>query len=176
SARCDAKLLEHEIEASDHLGDRMLDLQAGVHLDEVELAILVEELDGARAAILEFLHRVGDRRADLLPLLGIEGRRGRLLENLLVAALEGAVTLPEVDGIAPTVAEDLDLDVPRMCEILLDIDAVVAERGLCLRACRSEGDLEILLRTGGLHAAPAPARRGPDEYRKAHGLGDTQRR
>jgi hypothetical protein len=29
----------------------MLDLDAGVHLDEVELAVLVEELDGADAEI-----------------------------------------------------------------------------------------------------------------------------
>ena len=33
------------------LGDRVLDLQAGVHLDEVELAVLVEELDSAGAGV-----------------------------------------------------------------------------------------------------------------------------
>ena len=49
----DADLPGDEIEASDHLGDRMLDLQAGVHFEKVEVAILVEEkLDRAGADIV----------------------------------------------------------------------------------------------------------------------------
>jgi hypothetical protein len=47
----DADLLAHQVDAGDHLGDRMLDLQARVHLDEVELAVLVQELDRAGAAV-----------------------------------------------------------------------------------------------------------------------------
>jgi hypothetical protein len=35
------------------LGDRVLDLHAGVHLDEVELAVLVEELEGAGVAVAD---------------------------------------------------------------------------------------------------------------------------
>ncbi len=47
----------------------MLHLDARVHLDEVELAILVEKLDRARATILDGLHGLGDRltRAHVLP-------------------------------------------------------------------------------------------------------------
>ena len=56
----DADLLEHEVDVGDHLGHRMLDLDAGVHLDEIELAVLVEELDGADAEIFELAHRLGD--------------------------------------------------------------------------------------------------------------------
>jgi hypothetical protein len=49
---------------------------------------------------------------------------------------------PRWNGVALAVAEHLDLDVARLGEILLDVDAVVAERGLglggaCLQApCR----------------------------------------
>ena len=120
----------------------MLDLQARVHLDEVELAVLVEELDRAGAAIVELLH--GAWRtivADLLALLGVEGRRGRLLPDLLVPALQRAVALAEMDGVALAVAEHLDLDVAGLAEILLDIDAVVAEGGLGLAARGLEGDV-----------------------------------
>ena len=60
----DADLLVHEVDAGDRLGDRMLDLQAGVHLDEVELAVLVEELDGAGAGIAELGDGVGADLAD----------------------------------------------------------------------------------------------------------------
>ena len=56
----DADLLAHQVDAGDHLGDRMLDLQAGVHLDEVELAVFPQELDRARAAIAHVGHRLGD--------------------------------------------------------------------------------------------------------------------
>ena len=59
----DADLLAHEVDAGDHLGHRMLDLEPGVHLDEVEFAILVEELDRAGAAIAHVGHRLGDDAA-----------------------------------------------------------------------------------------------------------------
>ena len=62
----DADLLQHEVDVGDHLGDGMLDLDAGVHLDEVELAVLVEELDGADAEIFHLLHRLGHGQPDLL--------------------------------------------------------------------------------------------------------------
>jgi hypothetical protein len=61
-------LLGDEIDAGDHLGDRMLDLDAGVHLDEVELAVLEEELEGAGAAVADALAGLDADRADLLAL------------------------------------------------------------------------------------------------------------
>src|ERR1700740_2558608 len=48
--RGDEQLRLHEVDAGDELGDRMLDLDTGIHLDEVELSVLVEELHGAGAA------------------------------------------------------------------------------------------------------------------------------
>src|SRR2546427_9530196 len=46
----DADLLLHEVEVRAHLGDRVLDLDAGVHLHEIERPVFVEqELDRAGA-------------------------------------------------------------------------------------------------------------------------------
>ena len=45
----DADLLLDDVDAGDELGDRVLDLHPRVHLDEVELVVLVEELEGAGA-------------------------------------------------------------------------------------------------------------------------------
>ena len=101
----DADLLEHEVDAGDGLGHRMLDLQARVHLDEVELAVLVEELDRAGAAVLDLAHGLGDRLADLLARSSVERGRGGFLQDLLVAPLQRAVALAEVDGVALAVAE-----------------------------------------------------------------------
>ena len=144
----DADLLVNQVDAGDHLGDRMLHLDAGVHLDEIELAVLVEELDRSGAGILQLLHRLRDDAADALAHLGIEGRGGTLLPDLLVAALERAIALAEMDRIAPAVAENLDLDMARLFEVLLDIDRIVAEGGLGFRLCGGERMGEVALPCG----------------------------
>ena len=56
----DADLFQHQVDIGDRLGHRVLDLDAGVHLDEVEAAILEQELDGAGAQIFQFAHRFCD--------------------------------------------------------------------------------------------------------------------
>ncbi len=66
--------------------------------------------------------------------LDVEGRGAGLLPDLLVAALQRAVALAQMHGVALAVAEHLDLDVARAGEILLEIDGVVAEGGLGLGA------------------------------------------
>ena len=47
----DPQLLGDEVELGDLLGDAVLHLEAGVHLQEPELAVLVEALDGARVHV-----------------------------------------------------------------------------------------------------------------------------
>ena len=64
----------------------------------------------------------------------VERGGGALLPDLLVAALQRAVALAEMDGLALAVAEHLNLDVTRLFEIFLEIDGVVAERRLGLGA------------------------------------------
>ena len=126
----DVELPRDEIDAVDHLGDRVLDLQARVHLEEVEAAVGAEqELARAGADVVDRA-RGGDRgRAHPRAQLGGDDRRRRLLDHLLVAALDRAVALAEVDDVAVRVAEHLDLDVARPLDRLLEVDGAVAERG-----------------------------------------------
>src|SRR5204863_6140225 len=105
----------------------MLYLQAGVHLDEEELAVLVEELDGPGAAVADLLHGLGDGGADLLARFGVEGGRRRLLHDFLVPALQRAVALAQVDGVALAVTERLHLHVAGPGNVVLGVDAVFAE-------------------------------------------------
>ena len=63
-ARGDADLLLHDVDAGDHLGHRVLDLHARVHLDEVELVVLVQELERARAAVVDLAAGLGAALAD----------------------------------------------------------------------------------------------------------------
>jgi hypothetical protein len=117
----DAQLPLDEVEAGDHLGHRMLDLQPGVHLHEIEPAVRRDdELDGARAHIAD-----AQRGVDCGLSYGRAARLGharcrRLLEDLLVAPLHGAIPLAEMDGVAMGVGEHLHLDVARAQDAALD--------------------------------------------------------
>src|SRR5688572_27099762 len=105
----------------------MLDLHARVHLDEVELTVLIEELERARAAIADVAAGGDAAVTDHLALLGVDARRWRFLDHLLVAPLQRTVALAEVDDVAVMVREHLDLDVARFLEELLHVDLAVAE-------------------------------------------------
>ena len=51
----------------------MLHLKPGVHLDEEEFAILVEEFDGSDTLIAELLHGLRHAGADFIALVGVQG-------------------------------------------------------------------------------------------------------
>src|SRR5829696_1439647 len=87
----DADLPLDEVDAGHDLGDGVLHLQAGVHLQEEELAVLVDELDGAGVVVTDGLGGLdGGRTHGVLDAVG-QSRRRRLLDQLLVAALGRAV-------------------------------------------------------------------------------------
>ncbi len=102
-----------EVEAGHELGHAVLDLEAGVDLEEVELAPrrVDQELDRAHRAVL---HRAGQGSCRVVQPgahLGGEVGRRRLLDDLLVAALHRAVAIAEHRHGAAPVADDLHLDV-----------------------------------------------------------------
>ena len=62
-AACDANLPLDEIDPGHHLGNRVLDLQPRVHLEEEEPPVLVEqELDGAGVGVSDRARDGGGRR------------------------------------------------------------------------------------------------------------------
>ena len=159
----DPDLLAHEVEAGDHLGHRVLDLEARVHLHEVEAAVGVEqELEGADVGVADRLDRLdrGGGAASARVSLGQRGRR-RLLDHLLVAALDRALALAEVRVVAVLVGDDLDLDVARPLAVPLHVHLGVAERGLRLGAARRPRVEQLLLLVDDLHAAAAAAGASP---------------
>ena len=97
----DADHLLDEIDAGDELGHGMLDLQARIHFEEEEAAVLAgDEFDRAGGIVI---HGLGERDrllAHLAACCFVEQRRGRLLDDLLVAALDRAFALAEIDHIA----------------------------------------------------------------------------
>src|SRR4029079_2258868 len=91
------------------------------------------ELDGAGGIVAD---RLGERdrlRSHVPTRLGIEQWAWCLLDHLLIAALDGALALAEMNDVAVLVAQNLNFHVARIGDEFLDEDAIVAERGLRLR-------------------------------------------
>jgi hypothetical protein len=162
-----ADLFAHDVDAGDRFGHRMLDLQARVHLDEIEAAILEEELDRAGAQIAEFGERVGDDLADGVALRFVERGRGCFFPHFLMAALQRAIALAQMNDLAERIRQHLHFDVPRPLEIFFHVDGIVAEGALGFGARGGEREAQILRLLRDLHAASAAAGRRLDQNGKA---------
>ena len=150
----------------------MLDLQAGVHLHEVEVAVGVEQhLDGAGVGVAGPADDIGDQRQDAFAFGLWQPRARGLLEHLLVPALQRALALAEVHALPEPVGDDLDLDVPSADDALLHVQAPVAEAGERLDTRLAEGGLELVFAAHAAHAAATAARDRLEQERKADVLG-----
>ena len=89
-------------------------------------------------------------------------RRGRLLDELLEAALQRAVAGAGDDDVAVLVGEDLGLDVARLVEVALDEALAATEGRDGLAGGRLEELGDLLDGAGDLHAAAATAEGGLD--------------
>src|SRR6267378_5448427 len=88
-----------------------------------------------------------------------------------MAPLDAALPLAERDDTAAIVRQNLDLDVPRPLEILLDVDAAVPKRLLRLAPGCLERALDLCLIGNETHSLAAPAGDGLQHHRKAEALG-----
>src|SRR5687767_12039755 len=114
----------------------MLDLETRVHLEEVERAVAIEqELAGTGINVSGRLCGRDRGLTHATPQFGSHRNAWRLLDHLLVPALDRTFPLTQRDGAPMVIGEHLDLDVPRAVDVLLDIHGVVAERvpGFALR-------------------------------------------
>jgi hypothetical protein len=161
-------LQPHQVETGDHLGNGMLDLQAGVHLQEEKTPVGAENVfDRAGIAVVRRCCEPDRRGADLVAQRGRQVGRGRFLDDLLEAPLHRTFALEEVDGAALAVAEDLHLDMARPFDEELGIDAPVAEIALRLAACEPCSPFELISRAHDTHALAAAAGCRLDQQRKA---------
>ena len=163
----DADLFLHDVDAGDHFGHRMLDLHARVHLDEVELAVFVQEFERAGAEIAHLPAGVGATIADPVDQPARDARRRRFFDHLLVAALHRAVALAQPDGVLERVGEDLDFDVPRILQEFLHVDLRIAEGAAGFFARHVDRVDQRRFRVDHAHAAAAAAAGGLDDDRIA---------
>ena len=108
--------------------------------------------------VIHRLRRAHRGAAHRLARFRVHARRGRFLDHLLVAALERAVALEQVDDIAVAVAEHLHLDVARREDVFFDQHAVVAEAGRRLAlALSSASSNSLASSTRRMPLPPPPA-------------------
>src|SRR5690606_12819539 len=180
----DPELLADQVDAGDLLGHRVLDLQPGVDLQEGDRAVLADEvLAGAGpdvTGLLEDRLRCADQPGVLL--VAQEGR-GRLLDQLLVAPLQGAVAGRHDHDVAVLVCQALRLYVTWLVQVALDKALAAPERRYGLADCRVEQLGDLLHGARDLQAASAAAvgrldrdrqtvllREGDDLVGPAHGV------
>jgi len=126
-------LSSHDINASNLFGDGVLDLDSRVDLDKVVPVLLVDqELGGTGVAVVDRLGKPDGIGQDGIASFDrkIFGRGE--FDDLLVTSLNGAVTLVQVDDIAVTVSQQLDLNVLGLVEEALDEDGAVTKGRLGL--------------------------------------------
>ena len=165
----DEDLQLHQVDAGGVFGDGVLDLEAGVDLEEREdlLLGLVQVLDGACALVAGGLDELGRGGAQFVGLLLGEQWGAGLLDDLLVAALDGAVAHARGPDVAVAVGDDLDLDVASIGDEPFEEDDGVAERALGLTLGTFEGQFEFVLVEDLADTAAAAAGAGLDDQRVA---------
>ena len=163
----DEQLQLDEVDAGDFLGHGVFDLQTGVHLHEEELVGTVgadDELDGAGSDVAHGLRGLAGGLADAGSGRLVEQCRGRLFDDLLVAPLQRALTLAEVDDVAVGVGHDLDLDVARGGHESFEEESVVAEGARGLTAGRLQRFGQLLGLEHRVHAFASASGGGFDEH------------
>ena len=165
----DADLGLHDVDAGDFLGHGMFDLDARVHLDEVELLAvhIHQELDRAGVLVAHGAADLQRQFADLGALFGGQIGRGGAFHDLLVAALHGAVTLIQVIQAAMGVAQQLHLDMAGAQDHLFQIALAVAEGGLGLASALADLFGQLGRRLDRPHSPTAAAPRGLQHQRIA---------
>ena len=167
-----AQLLLHDVDAGGHFRDRVLDLQTGVHLDKKELAVFIQKLESAHAAIADLpaggratLAHTGDQ-------LRVDTRRRGFFQHFLVTALQGTIAATQPDRMAVGITEHLNFDMTRVVEEFFDIQFGIAKRQPRFFAGQVDGFDQVVCLPHHAHAAPAATTGGLDDHRVADVAGN----
>src|SRR5579883_1503857 len=170
------ELLANEIETNNLLGHRMLDLNTRIHLHEVKIVVLIEkEFDRTSANIADARGAFHRCRTHSITHLFRNDRRGRLLYQFLVTTLNGALTLVIVNDGTMGIAEDLNLNVAWLIDILLDVDVTIVESRRCLGLRHHHLLREIVHIVNDTHTTASTASHGFDDDRKPNRFGNLTR-
>ena len=163
---CKGQLQFDKIDAGHRLGYRMLDLQAWIDLEKIPVEASNQELDRADTAVsCTFTQCAGGGRYGLAH-AGFEIRCRCLLDDFLVAPLQRALALEQMNHPAAAVAGDLHLYVTSLVEIALDHKVPPPEGAVRLTNGGFDLLLEIVQRGDNAQASTATAGRRLEQHRQ----------
>mmetsp|Transcript_36821 Transcript_36821/g.85575 ORF Transcript_36821/g.85575 Transcript_36821/m.85575 type:complete len:350 (+) Transcript_36821:1698-2747(+) len=151
----------HQVQTGDVLCDGMLHLQSRIHLQKVEVLVLVNNhFDGAGGVVVHCLGEGNCLFSHGFARLWVENNARRLLDHLLVPPLNRTLPFVQIHSVAVFVRNELDFNMPGVLDKLLDEDAVVVEAGARFVGGKSESFLGLLVVPGDAHSfATATSRR-----------------
>ena len=154
----------------------MLHLQPGVHFEEVVVAVGIDnELDRPGGEVIDGPRQVDGGPAHFGAHFLIDERARRLFQDLLVAPLDGAFPLTQIDHVPMGVGEHLDFNMARLEDQLFEKHPSIAEARFRFRRTSAKG----LVQFGSLHhlanSLAAAAGRGLEHHRVSDVLGEPRR-
>ena len=145
----------------------MLHLQARVHLHEQQSPVGCKQIfKGPSPFIAQQTDGLRGGHAGFAPAGRIDRGAWRLFDQLLMPTLHRTVALAEADHLAVGVGKNLNFDMPRCIDGLLQHHRCTAESGKRLRTSGGERQLKIGHPIDSAHAtAPSPRARFDHEWR-----------
>src|SRR5690606_8052432 len=163
-----ANLFLNQVHAGNHLRDRMLYLNTGVHLDEVKAPIFVQELKGTCSAITDVY--TGFYAGCIGSFAHIVRNAGSrcFFQHFLVAALQRTVAVAQVNGIALSVRQNLNFHVARVLQEFFHVHSAVAKGSFGFTLGNVDRVQQSCFGVHDAHAATATASCSLDD----HGIAD----
>ena len=168
-----AELFFDKVYAHHFFRDGVFHLQAGVHFQEIEVAVFVhQKFYGTGTTVV---HRPGGGYGFLAHLpaeFRCEERRRAFFHDFLVAALHGALPVEEMHHVAIGIPKYLELDMVRLFHEFLQIHRVVSERRHGFRAGRVVSLFHFVFAMDEAHAFSAATHGGFQHDGKTDFLAD----
>ena len=143
----------------------MFHLYPGIHFNEVKTAVLIEKFKGPRTPITDVNAGPDTGLTDFGAQPIVDPRRRRLLDHLLVPALQRAVPVAEIDGTPLPVREHLHFHVSRPLQELFDIHHRRSKGRLGLRLGHLNGTQQHLFVVYHPHTTATAAGSRLDDHR-----------
>ncbi len=125
---CNLNLFLDDIDAGNHLRYGVFNLKPRVHLQKVEVPVLVhEKLHCSRTFILDRFRRLDCNFAHFVPDLIVDKNRWALFYDLLMSPLYRTFPLEEMNGVAELIGQNLNLDVAGLFYVFFDIHGIITE-------------------------------------------------
>ena len=166
----------HNVDSGDHFSHAVFDLHPGVDLQHGIVAIGIhQEFNRGRTAVSSFPQQAGRGFGGLQPFHRIDRRSRRFFDQLLVAALAGAIPVKQMDRVAMGVAQALHFHMPCLFEEFLDVHRTGAKGCQRFTGCRFNRTAKLRRFTHDPHATPPTTGRGFHDDRETNLLGHGHR-